>query len=139
MHMDEENRPTRRHICIVDDDPDILMMYRKRFEQEGYEVSVAADGEAGLVLIRSARPDIVVLDIHMPKMDGVSVLSELNQDPELADIPVVVLSNNNSDQMFQKISDLGAARYYIVKTLTTPQKVVDLVTEALTGDQKATE
>ena len=115
------------------------MMYRKRFEQEGYEVSVAADGEAGLVLIRSARPDIVVLDIHMPKMDGVSVLSELNQDPELADIPVVVLSNNNSDQMFQKISDLGAARYYIVKTLTTPQKVVDLVTEALTGDQKATE
>ncbi|MBP7811321.1 MAG: response regulator [Candidatus Moranbacteria bacterium] len=137
--MDERNRTIRKHICIVDDDPDILMMYRRRFEQEGYEVSVAVDGEAGLVLIRSVRPDIVILDIHMPKMDGVSVLNELNQDPELADIPVVVLSNNNSDQMFQKISDLGAARYYIVKTLTTPQKVVDIVAEALVSDSKTDE
>ena len=137
--MDEENQPTRKHVCIVDDDPDILAMYRIRFEQEGYEVSVARDGEAGLALVRSARPDMIVLDIHMPKMDGVSVLSELNRDPELADIPVIILSNNNSDQMFQKISDLGAARYYIVKTLTTPQKVVDIVTEALAGDPKTTE
>ena len=111
----------RKRICIVDDDSDILIMYRRRFEQEGYEVSVAADGEAGLALVRSTHPDVIILDIHMPKMDGVSVLGELNQDPELADIPVVILSNNNSDQMFQKISDLGAARYYIVKTLTTPQ------------------
>ncbi len=129
----------RKRICIVDDDSDILIMYRRRFEQEGYEVSVAADGEAGLALVRSTHPDVIILDIHMPKMDGVSVLGELNQDPELADIPVVILSNNNSDQMFQKISDLGAARYYIVKTLTTPQKVVDLVTEALAGDSETAE
>lgn len=139
MHMDAGNRFMRKRICIVDDDSDILIMYRRRFEQEGYEVSVAADGEAGLALVRSTHPDVIILDIHMPKMDGVSVLGELNQDPELADIPVVILSNNNSDQMFQKISDLGAARYYIVKTLTTPQKVVDLVTEALAGDSETAE
>jgi len=75
----------------------------------------------------------------MPKMDGVSVLSELNRDPGLAGIPVIVLSNNNSDQMFQKISDLGSARYYIVKTLTTPQKVVDIVSEVLAGDSETYE
>ncbi len=129
----------KKRVCIVDDDPDILMMYRMRFEQEGYDVSVATDGETGLTLIRSVRPDIVILDIHMPKMDGVSVLNELNHDSELAGIPVIVLSNNNSDQMFQKISDLGTVRYYIVKTLTTPRKVVDIVAEVLAEEPKTDE
>ncbi len=139
MSMDEESRSMKKRVCIVDDDPDILMMYRMRFEQEGYDVSVATDGETGLTLIRSVRPDIVILDIHMPKMDGVSVLNELNHDSELAGIPVIVLSNNNSDQMFQKISDLGTVRYYIVKTLTTPRKVVDIVAEVLAEEPKTDE
>lgn len=138
--MDEEEQLLQKKtICIIDDDPDILMMYRMRFEQEGYDVSVATDGETGLTLIRSVRPDIVILDIHMPKMDGVSVLNELNHDSELAGIPVIVLSNNNSDQMFQKISDLGTVRYYIVKTLTTPRKVVDIVAEVLAEEPKTDE
>jgi CheY-like chemotaxis protein len=137
--MDEESRSMKKRVCIVDDDPDILMMYRMRFEQEGYDVSVATDGETGLTLIRSVRPDIVILDIHMPKMDGVSVLNELNHDSELAGIPVIVLSNNNSDQMFQKISDLGTVRYYIVKTLTTPRKVVDIVAEVLAEEPQTDE
>lgn len=118
----------------MDDDQDILGMYKMRFEQEGYEVVTAMDGEAGLALIRSANPDIVLLDLQMPKMDGVSVLDALNKDPKLVMIPVIVLSNNNTDQMFEKISGLGTVRYYIVKALTTPQKVVDIVAEALSGD-----
>lgn len=118
----------------MDDDQDILGMYKMRFEQEGYEVVTAMDGEAGLALIRSANPDIVLLDLQMPKMDGVSMLDALNKDPKLVMIPVIVLSNNNTDQMFEKISGLGTVRYYIVKALTTPQKVVDIVAEALSGD-----
>ncbi len=138
--MDEEEQISRRKtICIIDDDPDILTMYRLRFEQDGYLVSVAVNGEAGLTLVRSTHPDVIILDIHMPQMDGISVLIELNRDPELAQIPVIILSNNNSDQMFQKISDLGTARYYIVKTLTTPQKVVDIVTEVLANDSQGEE
>ncbi len=138
--MDEEEQISRRKtICIIDDDPDILTMYRLRFEQDGYLVSVAVNGETGLTLVRSTHPDVIILDIHMPQMDGISVLSELNRDPELAQIPVIILSNNNSDQMFQKISDLGTARYYIVKTLTTPQKVVDIVTEVLANDSQGEE
>ena len=124
----------QRKVCIVDDDQDILGMYKMRIEQEGYEVVTAMDGEAGLALIRSANPDIVLLDLQMPKMDGVSMLDALNKDPKLVMIPVIVLSNNNTDQMFEKISGLGTVRYYIVKALTTPQKVVDIVAEALSGD-----
>ena len=138
--MDEEEQLLQKKtICIIDDDSDILTMYRLRFEQDGYFVLVAVNGETGLTLVRSAHPDVIILDIHMPQMDGISVLSELNRDPELAQIPVIILSNNNSDQMFQKISDLGTARYYIVKTLTTPQKVVDIVTEVLANDSKGEE
>lgn len=132
-------RVVRKKICIVDDDLDILAMYRMRFEQEGYEVVTAEDGEAGLALIRAEDPDVIILDLFMPKMDGVSVLDALGRDAKLMTIPVVVLSNNNTDQMFQKISDLGTVRYYIVKTLTTPQKVVDIVAEALAGDSTITE
>ena len=140
MLMDEEEQLLQKKtICIIDDDPDILTMYRLRFEQDGYFVLVAVNGETGLTLVRSAHPDVIILDIHMPQMDGISVLSELNRDPELAQIPVIILSNNNSDQMFQKISDLGTARYYIVKTMTTPQKVVDIVTEVLANDSKGEE
>ena len=140
MLMDEEERLLQKKtICIIDDDPDVLTMYRLRFEQDGYLVSVAVNGETGLTLVRSTHPDVIILDIHMPQMDGISVLSELNRDPELAQIPVIILSNNNSDQMFQKISDLGTARYYIVKALTTPQKVVDIVTEVLVNDSQGEE
>ncbi len=134
----EERAFAKKNICIVDDDPDILAMYKLRFTQEGYNVLTAMDGEAGIILIRSNRPDAILLDIHMPKMDGIRVLDELNRDPDLAHIPVIVLSNNNSDQMFQKISDLGTVRYYIVKTLTTPQKVVDIVAEALASESSRT-
>ncbi len=140
MLMDEEEQLLQKKtICIIDDDPDILTMYRLRFEQDGYFVLVAVNGETGLTLVRSAHPDVIILDIHMPEMDGIGVLNELNTDPALAGIPVIILSNNNSDQMFQKISDLGTARYYIVKTLTTPQKVVDIVAEALSSDAKTAE
>ncbi len=126
----------KKHICIIDDDPDILIMYRLRFEQDGYYVSVAVNGEEGLSLVRSVLPDVIILDLQMPQMDGISVLSELNRDPELAHTPVIILSNNNSDQMFQKITELGTVRYYIVKTLTTPKKVVEIVTEVLMNDSE---
>ena len=109
-------------------------MYKLRFEQEGYEVVTAMDGEAGLALIRTADPDIILVDLQMPKVDGIGVLDTLNQDPKLKVIPVIVLSNNNTDQMFEKISELGTVRYYIVKALTTPQKVIDIVAGVFSGE-----
>lgn len=132
--MEGVQESVRKKVCIVDDDQDILAMYKMRFEQEGYEVVTAMDGEAGLALIRSVDPDIVLLDLQMPKVDGVGVLDILNQDPKLMVIPVIVLSNNNTDQMFEKISNLGTVRYYIVKALTTPQKVIDIVAGVFSGD-----
>ena len=130
--MEGAQESVRKKVCIVDDDQDILGMYKLRFEQEGYEVVTAMDGEAGLAIIRPDDPDIVLLDLPLLTVEGMGVLDTL--DPKLKMIPVIVLSNNNTDQMFEKISELGTVRYYIVKALTTPQKVIDIVAGVFSGE-----
>lgn len=126
---------SNRLICIVDDNDDIRDIYRTKFQREGFETIDAADGEAALALIRRERPAVVLLDIQMPVMDGLEVLAHLKADEELREIPVVILSNIDSEEIFQKVSELGSAEYYLVKALVDPQKVVDVTIEALAAHQ----
>ena len=121
----------KRVVCIVDDDVNIQEIYRIKFESEGFETLAALNGEDGLVLIRSRHPDIILLDLQMPVKDGVEVLESLKRDPELSRIPVVVLSNQDNQESFRRIGELDATRFYLVKSLTTPQKAVDVVREVL--------
>lgn len=123
-------------ICIVDDNDDIREIYRMKFASEGIETVVASDGAEGLKVIREKRPAVILLDIQMPVMDGIAVLGELKADPELSKTPVIILSNVDSDDMFQKVTDLGAADYYLIKSLVDPQRVVDVAMEAMTGREE---
>ncbi len=118
-------------ICIVDDNDDIREIYRMKFEVEGFETVTAANGEQALEIARTKNPSAILLDIQMPVMDGLEVLGHLKADPELKKIPVVILSNIDSEDTFQKVSDLGSAEYYLVKSLVDPQRVVDVTIEAL--------
>ncbi|MEK9151234.1 MAG: response regulator [Patescibacteria group bacterium] len=131
----EENLQ-QKTVCVVDDDKDILDIYSTKFKREGFAVVIARDGEEGLLVIKRERPDVILLDIQMPMLDGIGVLKVLKSDPDLAKIPVVVLSNIDSEEMFHTISELGAAQYYLVKALADPQKVVDVTLEALAGHQE---
>jgi DNA-binding response OmpR family regulator len=106
-------------IVLVEDDATIAGMYRVQLEQEGHTVWLAADGEAGLQVTREVLPDIVFLDIRLPRMDGFQVLAALRGDPATAALPVVILSNYGSDEMRQRGMELGA-RDYLVKTRVTP-------------------
>src|SRR3954463_2707802 len=96
-------------IVVADDD----RMFRKAAEttlrRQGYEVAIASDGEEALQLIRSERPDIIVLDLIMPKLQGFDVLQVLKQDSVTAAIPVIVLSSLTQEQDKQEALDLGAA------------------------------
>lgn len=121
----------KRVVCIVDDDANIQEIYRVKFESEGFETIAALNGDEGLALIKSQRPDIVLLDLQMPVKDGIEVLESLKRDPELSRIPVVVLSNQDNQESFRRIGELDATRFYLVKSLTTPQKAVDVVREVL--------
>jgi CheY-like chemotaxis protein len=127
----EGNSGHKKVVCIVDDDENVQEIYGVKFRREGFDVVTAKDGEEGLSVIKKERPDVILLDIQMPVLDGMGVLKALKVDEQLAKIPVVILSNVDSDAMFQEVGELGAAEYYLVKSLTDPQKVVDITLEAL--------
>src|SRR5437762_902287 len=80
-------------IVIIEDQEVLALIYSKKFAAAGYEVLVAADGEAGLESIIKNRPDLVVLDVMLPKLNGIEVLKKVRANPELKDLPVIILSN----------------------------------------------
>lgn len=120
----------RKKVCIIDDDADLREIYLMKFNQEGFDVSLATDGAEGMKIIREKKPDIILLDLQMPVKNGVEVLQELQADEELAQIPVIVLTNIDNEDSFKKIGEYET-RFYLIKSLTTPQKAVDYVREVL--------
>lgn len=132
----EENLEPKKTVCIVDDNEDIREIYRVKFQREGFAVVTAKDGEEGLRVIREKRPDVIILDIEMPVLDGLGVLHTLKKDQELANIPVIVLSNIDNEAMFQEVSELGVAQHYLIKAITDPQKVVDIAFEIIADRDK---
>jgi len=81
-----------KKILIVDDEPDIITFLSALLEENGYESVSAKDGTEGLELLRKEKPDLVLLDLMMPKKSGITMFQELRKDPELSDIPVIVVT-----------------------------------------------
>jgi CheY-like chemotaxis protein len=126
----EVNSKAKRKVCIVDDEENIREIYSTAFSKSGYDVVTAADGEEGLKVIREQSPDIALIDITMPKMDGMELLRELKKDPDLQQIPIIIMSNNDDIEVMTKAGELGI-RFYLVKSLFDPMKVVNHVKEVL--------
>jgi CheY-like chemotaxis protein len=114
--------PVAATVLIVDDDPVIAMMYGLGLERAGYRVLAAKDGVAGLELVETAHPDLILLDVRMPNMDGIEVLTRLAADVATREIPVVMLSNYSESAVVEKTLSLGA-KQYLVKIDTSPAKV----------------
>lgn len=126
-------------VLLVEDDPLMVRMYQRKLTNDGYEVDVAVNGEEGLVKIRSFRPDLVLLDIMMPKLDGLQVLERVKADPTIAAIPVVVLTNlGGSQEDIERGLELGAVAY-LVKSAYRPDEVVTKVKEVLAGYTRSKE
>lgn len=119
-------------ILIVEDDPLMSRMYQKIFKFEGYDVDFAADGEEGLDKIRSTKPTLILLDIMMPKINGLEVLTKIKQDPETKAIPVIMLTNLAGTQDAEAALTKGAVKY-IIKSENEPKQVVNMVKEILAG------
>ena len=127
MFIEKEEKKT---ICIIDDDPNILEIYGFKLKNEGFRVITAMDGEKGIELIKSDKPDLILLDIMMPIKNGLSVLEDLKKNSALSKIPVIILSNVSDNEIVEKVGEFST-HFYIVKSLTTPQKLVGIVKEAL--------
>lgn len=117
-------------IAIVEDDQAISQMYRIKFEGEKYEVETAENGKVGLEVIERMKPDIVLLDIMMPEMNGDEVLEKLRDTDWGKDIKVIVLTNMGEQELSPKIRQLGVEAV-ILKADMTPRQVADLVKKHL--------
>ena len=109
-------------VLIVDDDPVVRRMLQLSFESEGFDVLTAGDGFEGLEAMRSGKPNVVVLDIMMPKLDGMKVMSELKDDDDLRGTPVILLSAKATSLDIELGLKAGAADY-----VTKPCDPIDLV------------
>lgn len=105
-------------------------MYEVKFQNEGYQLIKALDGEAGLELAKKEQPTMILLDVIMPKMDGFTVLKKLKEGPTTKNIPVLLLTNLGQDEDVEKGKQLGSVGY-LVKANVTPSEVVKKVKEVL--------
>lgn len=113
-------------IAIIEDDQAISQMYRMKFEAEGYDVETAANGKIGLQLAEDMKPDIVLLDLMMPEMNGDEMLQAMRATAWGKDINVIILTNMGEQEAPEVLKTLGV-RKFIVKAEMTPRQVAEMV------------
>lgn len=119
-----------KKILLVEDEELILELLQRKLSQEGYQVSVARDGQEGLKLMKAVSPDLVLLDIVMPKMGGFEVMEEMSKDRDLRRIPVIIISNSGQPVELDRAKELGA-KDWLIKTEFDPQEVVEKVVKQI--------
>ena len=117
-------------ILLVEDDNFLLNMYADKFRADGFEVFIADNGATGLKLAKEKAPDLILLDVLLPKMSGFEVLQELNKDPRAKNIPVILLTNLSQKEEVTKGLELGA-KDFLIKAHFMPQEVVAKVKSVL--------
>lgn len=115
-----------KKVLIVEDEKILLDLLEKKLIKEGYEVFTAQDGEKGLKLIREKKPDLILLDIIMPKIGGFEVMEIMAKEPELKKIPIIIISNSGQPVEIERAQKLGA-KDWLIKTEFDPQEVIEKV------------
>lgn len=122
-------------LLLVEDDALLTRLYQKRFTKDGHTVITARDGEEGLELIGKEQPDLVLLDIMMPKLSGLEMLERIKANPETRSVPVVVLTNLAGEEEQARAFELGAVAY-IVKSSHDPVQIAAKVHEILAASTR---
>ena len=122
-----------KKVLFVDDDPVIVTVYKRKLEHAGYEVEIAGDGLAAMKLANTVRPDVIVLDVMMPKFNGLEVLKYLRSQPGLKALKVVVLSNLFIGGEQREAAGAGADKV-LSKADCTPTTLIEAIREVL-GEQ----
>ena len=125
-----------KKIVVVDDQPMVGNIYRSKFLAEGFQVHVAADGEHGIEVIQREKPDLVILDFQLPKMDGLQVLRKLRADAPFARLPIILFSGSGRPGFVEEAWSAGATNV-LSKTSTSPKQMVELVRGILASQQVA--
>jgi len=117
-------------IIIAEDDQFILKAMTTKLTKEGYEVKIATDGVQLMDMLKSYIPDLIILDLLMPKKDGFEVIKEVKEDPKLKNIPILIASNLGQENDIQQVLNLGATDY-IIKSEFTLESLVQKIKNIL--------
>ncbi len=121
-----------KKILIIEDDQIVANVYRNKLAVEGYQTEVALDGETGLKIMRTFQPDIIILDLMLPKMSGVDVIKEVRSEADFAKLPIIVFSNTYLTNLIQEAWKAGANKC-LSKASCSPQEILDVVRRTI-GD-----
>lgn len=122
-------------ILIIEDDRFLSSLMKARLEKEGFSVTQAFNGEEAMGLLKKDQPDMIVLDLIMPRVSGFEFLENISVDPQISKIPVMILSNLGQESDIQKVKRLGAVQYF-VKVKTSIDDLVSHVKELLSDEKK---
>lgn len=111
----------KKKILLVEDDVFILELLSDKLIKSDFEVNIAKDGEECMDILKSFKPDVVLLDILLPKIDGFEVLRQMKASPDLSTIPIIIISNLGQKEEVQRAKDLGADDYIIKANFTTSE------------------
>ncbi len=119
-------------LLVAEDDQFYANLYRTKLEKEGFGVVTAANGKETLELLKQHSPNLIILDLVMPEMDGFEVLKKIKEEKNLRDVPVIILSNLGQQEDIDRAQALGVFKY-IVKSNVSIHQMVESVEEALTS------
>ncbi len=118
----------KKYILLIEDEPLLGNLMKQRLEKEGFEVNLKRDGQEGLSALRERKPDVMLLDIILPKISGFELMEMVRADPQIENTPIIIMSNLGQDTDIQKGTSLGATEYY-VKAKVSIDDLVDKVKE----------
>ncbi len=121
---------SKEKILIVEDDKFLRELISRKLAGRGYEVETAVDGEDGFKKLKKIKPDVVLLDLILPGIDGFEVLSRVKKEKEVENIPIIILSNLGQREDIERGLNLGAIDY-LIKAHFTPQEIIEKVKEVL--------
>lgn len=115
-----------KKVLIVEDDPLIVKIYSTRLQADGYQVVSAENGELGLEKALMEKPDLIVLDVMMPKVDGFEVLQKLREKPEFKYVPILMYSNLNNEEEIERAKKMGVTEFLVKANLSPTQMVTKM-------------
>ena len=115
-----------KKILLIEDEEILIDLLQRKLTQEGYEISITRNGEEGLAAMKEKQPDLILLDIIMPKMGGFEVMEKMQGDNDLKRIPVIVISNSGQPVEIDRAQKLGA-KDWLIKTEFDPREVIEKI------------
>ncbi len=119
-----------KKILLIEDEEILNTLLQRKLTNEGYDISIARDGEEGLKAMKEIKPNLILLDIVMTNMGGLEVMEEMGKDEELKKIPVIIISNSGQPVEIDKAQELGA-KDWLIKAEFDPQEVIDKITKQI--------